>query len=329
MDLAIEKDILKVLKAQSITNKEIIQSLWSGYGEIVRLEIDGGSKPSVILKLIDLTGQEQHPRGWNTDISHQRKLKSYQVESFWYSHWVKSAHFTFKIPQCLLTQSNEFKQLILLEDLDELGFPVRRNELTLLEAKVVLKWLAQFHGHFLNQNPKGLWNEGSYWHLDTRPDEWNEMNPGALKSAAKTISDQLKNAKYQTIIHGDAKLANFCFSKDYKDVAAVDFQYVGGGVGMKDVAYFVGSCLTEHECQLYESEILNYYFTELSKKAKISKEHFKELEQEWRALYAWAWADFTRFLLGWMPTHQKLNGYTKKMVQLVLNESKTFSNDTN
>jgi len=32
------------------------------------------------------------------------------------------------------------------------------------------------------------------------------------------------------------------------EVALVDFQYVGGGVGVKGVAYFVGSCLLPREC---------------------------------------------------------------------------------
>jgi len=45
-------------------------------------------------------------------------------------------------------------------------------------------------------------------------------------------------------VHGDAKLANFCFSRDGKKVAAVDFQYVDGGCGMKDLSrIIVGSSI--------------------------------------------------------------------------------------
>ena len=142
------------------------------------------------------------------------------------------------------------------------------------------------------------------------------MAESDLKDKAEAIALRLKEAKYQTIIHGDAKVANFCFSEDMQSPAAVDFQYVGGGCGMKDVVYFMGSCLDEYECEKYEEKILDYYFQglkiALSKKGKAHL--FKEIEKEWRGLYAFAWADFSRFLLGWMPEHQKLNGYSKKMV---------------
>ena len=37
------------------------------------------------------------------------------------------------------------------------------------------------------------------------------------------------------------QLANFLFSDDHAQVGAVDFQYVGRGAAMKDVAYFAGA----------------------------------------------------------------------------------------
>lgn len=186
--------------------------------------------------------------------------------------------------------------------------------------KVCLKWLANFHITFLLHEPKGLWEVGTYWHLKTRPDEFEKMKHQELKSKAQLIDDVLNQCKYQTIVHGDAKLANFCFSENGEQVAAVDFQYVGGGCGMKDIAYFLGSCLSSSECALYEKELLNFYFSALKKalESSILNIDFSVLEKEWRTMYPIACTDFTRFLLGWMPSHQKINNYNLNLMNSVL-----------
>ena len=91
---------------------------------------------------------------------------------------------------------------------------------------------------------------------------------------------------------------------------------------MKDVAYFLGSCLTETECENTEIELLDFYFEQLRAALQDCLINLDELEQEWRYMYPIAWADFNRFLMGWMPTHQKLHGYSEKMVQKALKEIK-------
>ena len=125
----------------------------------------------------------------------------------------------------------------------------------------------------------------------------------------KDFDQVVKNAKYKTIIHGDAKLANFCFGKKAGKVAVLDFQYVGAGCGMKDVAYFLGSCLESDELQQKEPSLLHFYFQALHQSLQSTKStlNFNSLEEEWRALYPFACADFARFLLGWSPYHKKLN----------------------
>ena len=37
---------------------------------------------------------------------------------------------------------------------------------------------------------------------------------------------------------------------------------------------------------------------------------FNALKKEWSPLFTIAWADFNRFLMGWMPGHEKLNKYS-------------------
>ncbi len=84
---------------------------------------------------------------------------------------------------------------------------------------------------------------------------------------------------------------------------------------MKDVAYFIGSCLTESECERLEAKILDTYFRHLQ---NALPENNDALEQEWRSLYHLAWADFHRFLKGWSPGHWKINSYSERVTAEVI-----------
>ncbi len=313
--------IMNALNAQGIIREEVVQQLWSGYGELKRLWLDGGEHPSVILKHIRLADNVEHPRGWNTSTSHQRKVKSYEVEWYWYQHYAAQCNNLCRVPKHLASQHNEQERFLLLEDLNASGYTLRKQRLTVKETELCLQWLAHFHATFMGVKPKGLWETGTYWHLATRPDEWKAMAGGPLKAAAHTIDKRLTNCSYQTLVHGDAKVANFCFTPDMQNVAAVDFQYVGGGCGIKDVVYLLGSCLSESECAQYETQLLDVYFSTLGENLqyKYNQEFISLIEQEWRGLYALAWTDFTRFLLGWMPSHQKITGYSLQLMKQVLN----------
>ena len=76
MNTAIADTVLAATGARTIRSATVIQSLWSGYGEIVRLALEGSTYPSVILKHIKLPEAGSHPRGWNTGLSHRRKIRS-------------------------------------------------------------------------------------------------------------------------------------------------------------------------------------------------------------------------------------------------------------
>lgn len=320
----LEKDqheILAKTGGKSISGIEVIQELWSGYGAILRVHLTGAEYNSVIVKNIVKPVTSNHPRGWDTETSNARKIKSYEVETNWYRNYTDKCDSYCPIPKFLHFWQNEGESFILLEDLNDSGFPFRKSNLNVDEINGCLKWLANFHARFLNCEPSNLWEIGTYWHLETRTDEFNQMADSALKQSASMLDAELNSCKFPTLVHGDAKVANFCFGKSSNDIAAVDFQYVGGGCGMKDVAYFLGSCLDEDQLELLEDELLKNYFTYL-KEAVYTKGigiDFNALEKDWRRLYPIAWADFTRFLLGWMPTHQKLNRYSQEMVRQALN----------
>jgi hypothetical protein len=311
--------LLKTTKSTECKEVEIIQSLWSGYGSISRYQLDNASLPTVVVKQISLNASSEHPRGWNTTNSHDRKVQSYKVETHWYEEWSQLCTDDCKIPKFRGSFSEENNLWSGLEGVMT-HFPLRKIQLHFEEVKTCLTWLANFHSTFLHHKPVGLWEVGTYWNVDTRPDEFNDMKHQELKSKAHIIDGLLNQCTYQTIVHGDAKLANFCFSEDGREVAAVDFQYVGGGCGMKDVGYFLGSCLSSSECELYEKELLDFYFSELEHTVATSTSSidFNALESEWRKLYPIACTDFTRFLLGWMPSHQKINTYSLDIMNSVL-----------
>lgn len=316
-----------------------LQSLWSGYGDIVRYCINADSPTadfpttsdnkrgpnSVIVKHIAPPKQSHHPRGWSTQKSHERKLRSYDVETHWYKEWAPQLPDDIKLAHCYAQKSSDQSHCLILEDLDASGFPERYSSLSPEQTKPCLQWLAKLHGFFLQQQPsahwhKKLWLNGSYWHFNTRPDEWQAMANGPLKDNASIIDQTLANCSYQTLIHGDAKVANFCFSTDRQSVAAVDFQYTGAGCGMKDVVYLLGSCLSETDCERSWPQLLDDYFAEL--KRSLARHHpavdALQVEQQWRALFPMAWADFERFLLGWEPNHHKLTRFSHQMTQTAL-----------
>jgi len=267
---------------------------------------------SVVVKYVQMPSFANHPRGWNTDVGHQRKVKSYQVEKNWYKRYSKDS--TARLPDCIAIETMEDEVLMVLEDLDVAGYPIRKSRVTWEEISSCLGWLAHFHASYLGCRPDGLWEVGTYWHVQTRPQELGVLTDQKLKSAAYDIDALLTSCKYKTFVHGDAKLANFCFAKD-GEVAGVDFQYVGGGCGMKDVAYFIGSCLDETACEQLETKILDTYFEHLQRALKQRNE---ALETEWRALYHVAWADFHRFLKGWSPGHWKINSYSERITAEVI-----------
>ena len=312
--------IAKLCNAASVEVVEAIQSLWSGYGEIIRVRLLPHNE-TVVVKFVSPPADRDHKYGWASNVSHQRKLSSYANEHSWYRAAANECDQMCRMATLIASESADSRWLFVLEDLDAAGFPMRSNRVSESQLNACLRWLANLHASFVTDSESpaerlGLWPIGTYWHLATRPEELSAMPSGDLKNAAAAIDRRLNEARFKTIVHGDAKLANFCFSET-DNVAVVDFQYVGGGCGMKDFAYFVSSCFSDEECERRESAMLCTYFDFL--RTALADNSLADLiEEEWRELYPFAWADFHRFLAGWSPGHWKIHRYSKSMTQKVL-----------
>lgn len=263
----------------------------------------------------------QPPAG-DSGASQRRKLRSYEVERHFYKTYAARCldPTGCRIPRPIALEHADGGWLFVLEDLDAAGFAERRGRAGPAEISATLRWLAGFHARFLGVPPDGLWKVGSYWQLGTRSEELAQMRHPPLRQAAAQIDARLNAARFKTLVHGDAKLENVCFAAAGDEVALVDFQYVGGGVGVKDVAYFLNGVVAPRQCESLVPVYLDEYFRELgSSLAKLhSDRDAAELEREWRELFPFAWADFYRFLLGWAPGQFDDDPYSERVTRQVL-----------
>ena len=163
------------------------------------------------------------------------------------------------------------KTTLVLQDLRPSHPVFPRGGLSPAQLGSALRWLAAFHAAFWGRGGGGgahpgggpapapapppvtpppllAQREGTYWHLATRPAELaaieGDAEWGALAAAAPGMAADLAAGAagpHGTLVHGDAKAANFCFSADGARAAAFDFQYVGTGLGARDVAYLLCS----------------------------------------------------------------------------------------
>lgn len=288
--------------ARALAEATLLQNLWGGYGELWRLGLRGGSVASVILKCV------VPPERAQSSTSDRRKRRSYEVERAFYQQDFRGCDTDCRMAACYGVEA----PLLLLEDLGTAGFRPGRPP----NIRAGLRWLAHFHSRFLGGGHPGLWEQGSYWHLETRQDEWQGMPAGRLKQSAVAIDRCLRQARYQTLVHGDSKPANFCWHGD-GTAAAVDFQYVGPGCGIRDVAYFLDCCLSYTGSEDQVEGWLDFYFEVLDQALRRDGHQADGLEAEWRELFPVAWTDYCRFLLGW-GRPSALSPYSEKQMERAL-----------
>jgi hypothetical protein len=309
--------IRRATGADAVTLGERLQALWGGYGELWRAELTQGARVTrVVVKAVQ-------PPPDDASSSHRRKLRSYAVEQAFYERYAASSAqpTAWRVATPVALRNEHGGWLFVLEDLEASGFSASRRQARAPEVSGTLRWLAAFHARFLGAAPERLWKVGTYWQLGTRQEELRVMRHAELRAAAPRLDAALNGARFKTFVHGDAKLENVCFHQQGQ-VALVDFQYVGGGVGVKDVAYLLNGCLDARECEALVPGYLDDYFRELRSALRGAEGgaslDVAELEREWRALFPLAWVDFYRFLLGWAPGQFDRDPYSERLTRQVL-----------
>ena len=298
------------------------KSLWSGCGLIIKVDIDD---QKAVIKHTQVPKHIEHRHIQQSEIAKVRKAKSYQVEVEFYRSFSHNLPAYVKVPDVIWSYSSTDKNTLVFLDFTYSNFKGYESP-TLDEVRQIIDWLAGFHAHFLkadiNSEPNKdlLWQHGGYWHLATRPDEYNKMVSGDMKRAASVIDRALFEQRYKTLIHGDAKLANF--ASDGKRALGYDFQYVGQGIGIQDLMLLFTSVFDSEQLHRDSPLLLNHYFTSLKSRLtnRFSDIECDEIERQWRQAWPFVWADFYRFLLGWKPDHFKINGYMKAQAEKVISE---------
>jgi thiamine kinase-like enzyme len=377
----------KGLEVVSIT---LLQSLWAGYGQICRVEAIPKSSPSK--SQVPSTGdstkptpQETHsyilklitpPPSKRSNEGHTRKILSYQIEQYFYTHLAPQMSSSIPVANCLASVNEQHQDgtsttAMILTDLKQ-DFPLageKRAALTPTQTLAALDWLSNFHGFWWSrvsqldgdelvlpplEQPKrnsseqakqSIWLNGGYTYLSTRlsefanlaqdtSSEWSSIltkplpnsrsNLSLAESVAEFLTPSPPNSNsssqspisaYQTLIHGDVKSENLFTTTPGTSVAFYDFQYVGLGLGVSDLAKFFtcsvpesmltdsGPCCPRKEegpiphrlnmCD-GESELLQRYLKNLRKISGREYEYHVFLRH-----YEVALVDWLRFQAGW------------------------------
>ena len=300
--------VAQVLNARSARHGTHIQTLWAGYGELFRVELDGGELRTAIVKWARVPARD--------DVSSTRKARSFEVEAAFYRDIAPRCDDTCRVARLLASRCAEREWILVLEDLDAAGYELRVDEADSATLEAALAWLASFHARFIGESFDALWPTGTYWHLDTRRDELAAIEDRRLRDAAPSIAERLAAAQFQTLLHGDPKEANFCVARS-GSVAAVDFQYCGRGCAMSDVAYLLYGRADEPADGIDHAR-LDIYFRHLRRELASREIDIAPVEAEWRALYPIARLDFCRFLAGWRPAMWRHDARGQRFVTRVI-----------
>lgn len=192
-----------LLQGWTVQSTTRIATLWSNYGSIERVALQKGSglrKGSNASSYFVIVKTVTPPRVSDdeADEGHLRKLLSYEVERWFYHHLSNRLPTEVKVAISYPLSNERIDEepiRLLMEDLSvEFSYPAR-GSLGLDDTKIVLDWLATFHGAFwgIQNEPDiasslvppplqhksgdkiGVWEQGTYWYLDTRREEFESI----------------------------------------------------------------------------------------------------------------------------------------------------------
>lgn len=291
-----------------IENIDRVCSLWAGFGSIYEVTTNKGT--TFIAKAISLPGK-------CTSIGDARKKNSYVCEANFYALGMAQRLLKLgcSVPEPLHI---ELKDPILIAMTKLNGASL--DSLDFAHGAECMRWLAQLHSEFWGSHRAdkavtcfGLQSQGTYWYLDTRPDELCKMPSkgweGELKKNAAEIDAFLKSeAAFPTIVHGDAKAANMIFMEHGDDsaeekeqnlqVAMYDFQYCGKGSCCKDLAYLFTCALRRRKD---ESALMRIYYQHLKEGLRVKWKDEVECPslESLQAVLEICIADLGRWMSGW------------------------------
>lgn len=203
-----------------------IQSLWAGYGQICHVmatkagDLKSTSKHSYILKLITPPPTKANEEG------HTRKILSYQVEQYFYSHLAPQLPPSIPVAKCVGSINRHHNDgtlttAMMLSDLKE-EFPVageKRHVLSSIQVNAAIDWLSGFHGFWwtrinkLDQSllvrppleevrsdgqdasEKAVWLNGGYTYLATRRSEYSNLEADRDSEWSSALTSRLRGEK--------------------------------------------------------------------------------------------------------------------------------------
>jgi hypothetical protein len=207
----------------------------------------------------------------------------YEREVSFYQHL--ATLITTRTPHCYFAERDENDNfLLLLEDLSPSAVVDQFTGVSLGTARAGLASLAGLHGptHARGDLHGASWLRGVSEELgplyhavlpvlfDQFLERYGERIDDELRAMVSALRDRLAlfsdyATPFPCVTHGDFRTDNLLIDARNGTVAmaVVDWQTIGVGSPLLDVAYFLTTSLTPEDCARYEFELLDYYLAKL------------------------------------------------------------------